>query len=107
MQFQELRQLVVAAFGQDLERLTPDTLRDFVDLIEVELTPRVPSRPVVLDESAASYDQVMRHFFLRTFDMDQEAALILLWLTAFESWATAYLESTGAGAGPEQADGAC
>ena len=103
MRADDLRQLVLDAFGPRLERLTPETLRDFVDRVQLDLTPDTPALPLVLDESAVSYDEVMRDFFLGTFEMEPEAAFVLLWLTAFEAWATLYLDVLEESAGPAEA----
>lgn len=89
----DLKQLVLDTFGPGLERLDGDTLRTFVDRVQLQLTAQTPGWPVELNESEASYDEVMRSFFLRSFDLEREVAFVLLWLTAFEAWANAYLEA--------------
>lgn len=84
-----LREMAAAEFGPDFRRLTPKRARALLDRVQVQLAPPPSGAPLVLDEDAESYDEVMRGFFARVFDSDDEAAFVLLWLTAFELWVSA------------------
>lgn len=72
-------------FGDDLHRATPTTVREFLDRLheDVPLT-RQGDRRFVLNESAKSYEEVMRTFFARVLELPQEEAVQMLWAVAFD-----------------------
>jgi len=85
LKLQELKERVIAEFGDGLERATPELVERFVALVHAELSEQMRCGEfIVVDESSNSYLDVLRQFFRRTLDMPPEDAAVLLWLTAFE-----------------------
>ncbi|MCS7254718.1 MAG: hypothetical protein RMK18_07470 [Armatimonadota bacterium] len=85
MRLQELKERVIAEFGDELERATPESVERFVASVHAELSEQMRSGEfIVVDESSSSYVDVLRQFFRKTLDMLPEDAAVLLWLTAFE-----------------------
>lgn len=89
MSVKEFQDKVRKAFGEDLHRASPATVRDFLDELSSE-TP-IPLSPtknsdgrIVIDESARSYEEVMRTFFLRVLTLPEEEAIRMLWVVAFD-----------------------
>jgi hypothetical protein len=85
----ELKRMVAAEFGTDLSGVTPEKARAFLDRAQLLMGAPTPGVPIVLNEPATSYDEVMRGFFARVLDSEEDAACVLLWLTAFELWVDA------------------
>jgi hypothetical protein len=85
MELDEFRESVRRAFGEDLHRASPATVRDFLDSLQTD-TPRAPGDGlrIVLNESAHSYEEVMRTFFQRVLDMPSQQAIQMLWAVAFD-----------------------
>ena len=85
MGLEEFKARVHAAFGDDLHRASPASVREFLDDLQqsLPLTLRDDSR-IVIDESARSYEEVMRTFFARVLEMPQDEALKTLWAVAFD-----------------------
>jgi hypothetical protein len=85
MKRSQLRERVCTEFGANLERLTPAGAREFLESLYRELHREAsPGARLEIDESAASYEQVMGEFFASTLNMPVEQAMVLLWLWAFE-----------------------
>ena len=86
----EFRDKVRRTFGTDLHRASPATVRDFLDHLQVEIPDAAPttmedgSHRFVIDESARSYEEVMRTFFNRVLDLPEDEAVIMLWTVAFD-----------------------
>jgi hypothetical protein len=85
MGLDEFRGRVRAAFGDDLHRASPATVREFLDGLHsgTPLTTRGDAR-IVIDETAKSYEEVMRTFFVRVLDLPAEEAVRMLWAVAFD-----------------------
>lgn len=85
MGLDEFRKHVRSAFGEDLHRASPATVRDFLDGLhsETPLTIRGDAR-IVIDETAKSYEEVMRTFFARVLDLPPEEGVRMLWAVAFD-----------------------
>jgi len=83
----ELRELATQEFGENFERATPATVRDFLDRIQVRLHEESgEGSPYLIDEEggARSFDEIYAGFFRRVLDSSPEQAIVLLWLLAFE-----------------------
>jgi hypothetical protein len=81
----EFKQRVRVAFGEDLRRASPATVREFLDSLDVSipLTLRGDSR-IVIEETAKSYEEVMRTFFSRVLDQPSDRAAQLLFVVALD-----------------------
>ena len=86
MELDEFRDKVRRAFGEDLHRASPATVRDFLDALQSDapLTPGGSERRIEIAESARSYEEVMRTFFLRVLDQPEPQAVQMLWAVAFD-----------------------
>lgn len=86
MDLKAFRAQVLATFGEDLHRASPASVRDFLDHLSQE-SPHDERREggrFVIDETARSYEEVMRTFFARVLDLAPEQAVIQLWTVALE-----------------------
>ncbi len=81
----EFKRRIEVAFGADLHRASPATVRDFLDSLDVSipLTLRGDSR-IVIEETAKSYEEVMRTFFSNVLDQPSERAAQLLFVVALD-----------------------
>ncbi|MCS6860083.1 MAG: hypothetical protein NZT92_07180 [Abditibacteriales bacterium] len=85
MRFVEFKQRVVAEFGENLHRATPDGLLTFASRLQAELSAQpAPDKHFELNESAKSYEEVLRQFFARVLQYPPDEAATVLWLTAIE-----------------------
>jgi hypothetical protein len=60
-------------------------VRDFLDNLHSDL-PRVATieNPFIVEETAHTYEEVMRSFFLRVLEMPSPEAIQMLWAVAFD-----------------------
>jgi hypothetical protein len=81
----EFKKRVEAAFGKDLRHASPATVREFLDDIDVTVpvTLRGDSR-IVIEETAKTYEEVMRTFFSRVLDQPSDRAAQLLFVVALD-----------------------
>lgn len=85
MSLNEFKSKVRRAFGEDLHRASPATVRDFLDNLQSESpVPRTPDHRIEVEESAKSYEEVMRTFFNRVLDLPEPDAVRMLWAVAFD-----------------------
>lgn len=87
MGLEEFKDKVHRAFGDDLHRASPATVRDFLDHLQMEADALVPlrnDRRIEINESAKSYEEVMRTFFARVLDLPEDEAVKMLWAVAFD-----------------------
>lgn len=85
MELSQFRRRVRRAFGEDLHRATPASVRDFLDDLQDDLPiPPEGERRIVVEETARSYEEVMRTFFNRVLELPPEKAAVLLWAVAFD-----------------------
>ncbi|MCL6519646.1 MAG: hypothetical protein QHH26_10045 [Armatimonadota bacterium] len=80
----EFKRLLSKEFGKKLEHATPSNVRDFLDRMQLNVLGPKMKGPVVLQESASSYEEIIKDFFARVLDLPRDEALILLWLLAFD-----------------------
>lgn len=96
MRLDEFKETVHRTFGEDLHRASPATVRDFLDRLQEEVhIARVGEERITVDESATSYEEVMRTFFAGVLDLPAEEAITMLWAVAFDL-AYAIIESHNA-----------
>lgn len=88
MNLSELRELVKREFGPRLERATPATVQEFMARMQETMFRGVGvGKPLEINETATSWEQIVTDFFVRVLDAgpeDLEQAVILLWLLGFE-----------------------
>jgi len=102
MGVEEFRDRVTRAFGEDLHRASPATVREFLDELQMDAAsssgPLLGSgstspfeeahsgagRRIEINESAKSYEEVMRTFFARVLELPEGDAVRLLWTVAFD-----------------------
>jgi hypothetical protein len=92
MDVEEFRDKVKRAFGDDLHRASPATVRDFLDRLQTDTPLHYPDDngnpspfpSYRVDESARSYEEVMRSFFVRVLDLPPEQAIQMLWAVSFD-----------------------
>lgn len=81
-----LRELVVEYLGPGLCDATPERVRALLDRVQLETADRPPAgQRWVIDEAAASYDQILREFFWHALFRPPEEAVPGLWLAGFEA----------------------
>lgn len=85
MELEEFRERVRHAFGDELHRASPATVRDFLDKLQQDAPLTFhEDRRIRITESARSYEEVMRTFFQRVLDLPHDQALQMLWAVAFD-----------------------
>ena len=85
MSLDEFKNKVQRAFGDDLHRASPASVREFLDQLQTDTpVPRTLDQRFVVEESAKSYEEVMRTFFLRVLDLPEQDAMKMLWAVAFD-----------------------
>jgi hypothetical protein len=85
MEVEQFKKAVRKAFGADLHRASPATVRDFLDQLQTQVPLlREGEWRIELDETARSYEEVMRTFFIRVLDLPPEQAVQMLWAVAFD-----------------------
>ncbi|MBP6964389.1 MAG: hypothetical protein KBC96_08290 [Armatimonadetes bacterium] len=84
MDTRELRQLITKEFGAALEHATPANVREFLDRMELGVPGPGSTGRIILEEKAASYEGILKDFFVRVLDMPRDEAVALLWLLAFD-----------------------
>jgi hypothetical protein len=80
----QFRQRVWEQFGADLERATPQNIREFLDQMQVEMDDLPPGGPYELSETDTSYEAILRTFFAEILEAPRDQAVIQLWLLALE-----------------------
>ena len=85
MDLEEFRERVRRTFGEDLHRASPASVRDFLQELSSESSepPRSHGR-FEIEETAKSYEEVMRTFFSRVLEMPCDVAIFQLWTVALE-----------------------
>jgi len=78
------RRLVREQFGPDMERATPQNVREFLDRMQQELDTTPPGGPYELSEGETSYEAILRTFFSEILDAPRDQALIQLWMLGLE-----------------------
>ncbi|GAB4462204.1 MAG: hypothetical protein OHK0029_28650 [Armatimonadaceae bacterium] len=86
MELSEFRSRIRQTFGDDLHRASPASVREFLDRLQEQSIPIPPEgeHRIRIDETARSYEEVMRTFFNRVLEMPPEKAVQMLWLVAFD-----------------------
>lgn len=86
MRLEDFKETVRQAFGEDLHRASPATVREFLDRLheDAHRAHREPADRFELDEPARSYEEVMRSFFVRVLDLPPDEAIVMLWTVALD-----------------------
>jgi len=85
----ELRVLATAQFGDQLERVTPQALSEFLAELQVRLPGTQSGGVIRVNGAPGSYEQVMREYFADMLSAPAEVAAASLWITAAELWVDA------------------
>jgi hypothetical protein len=75
---------VFSEFGPNLEHATPANVREFLDRMQLEVFSANATTPLVLDETAKTYEEIIKDFFARVLDLPRDEALLTLWSLALE-----------------------
>ncbi len=84
MQIEELQKSIRREFGDHLQHVTPANARAFVERLQTEGFSRGMREAIELNEQKASYDEIMRDFFIKVLEAPRDEGLIMLWTTAFD-----------------------
>lgn len=84
MEIREFKTLVMAEFGTSLEHATPANVRDFLDRMQMDMLGSGMRGRIVLEETATTFEEVLRDFFGKVLDLPPNDAIIMLWLLAFD-----------------------
>ena len=84
MELATFRQRVRNTFGDDLHRASPASIREFLDTLNAEGIDPTPGGRIVVEESAQTYEEVMRTFLLRMLEMPSDRAVVHLWKACAE-----------------------
>jgi hypothetical protein len=84
LRLREFKRRVHAAFGPNMENATPSNVREFLDKLQAIRPSEKSNGRFVIDETAPSYESILRDFFARTLDLPHEEAVIALWTFALE-----------------------
>ena len=84
MDLEKFRERVQKTFGEDLHRASPASVRDFLDALSQESRSPAPGGRFEIDETAKSYEEVMRTFFARVLELPESEAVTMLWAVAFD-----------------------
>ncbi|HEY3266135.1 MAG TPA: hypothetical protein VGM37_04360 [Armatimonadota bacterium] len=89
MTLTRFRKAVFAEFGDNMQHATPANVRDFLERIQAEMHEEERERgdlkgPLVLNEHAISYEQIIKEFFSQALRLPDDQAIITLWTMAVE-----------------------
>ena len=84
MDLEKFRERVQRTFGEDLHRASPASVRDFLDELSLEGKSPTPGGRFEIEETAKSYEEVMRTFFCRILEQPCDQAIFQLWTVALE-----------------------
>ena len=84
MELSAFRKRVRKAFGEDLHKASPASIRDFLDDLTIDRPVSRGDEPFIVEESARSYEEVMRTFLARTLDLPSDQAVVHLWSACAE-----------------------
>lgn len=84
MKIEEFRDLVTSEFGPGLKHATPANVREFLDRMQGEVFQSRPIDRIIINESATSYEEVIKDFFTRILNSPRDEALVALWALALD-----------------------
>ncbi len=84
MTLEEFRRRVREQFGPEMQRTTPQNVREFLDQMQEEMGSVPPGGTYELNESETSYEAILHAFFFEILDAPSEQAFIQLWMHGFE-----------------------
>ncbi|MBI2842018.1 MAG: hypothetical protein HYX78_01315 [Armatimonadetes bacterium] len=80
----EFKKVVTTEFGPRLKNATPANVREFLDRMQLEVLQNKKAERIVINESATSYEEVIKDFFTRILDAPKEDAVMALWMLALD-----------------------
>ncbi|MEN6371135.1 MAG: hypothetical protein ABFD64_03895 [Armatimonadota bacterium] len=84
MKIEEFRDLVTSEFGPGLKHATPANVREFLDRMQEEVFQSRQTGRIVINESATTYEEVIKDFFTRILDSPRDEAFVALWTLALD-----------------------
>lgn len=84
MKIDEFRKLVTTEFGPGLKHATPANVREFLDRMQQEVFQSRLTDRIEINESATTYEEVIKDFFARILDSPRDEAIIALWTLALD-----------------------
>ena len=84
MTLEAFQQRVREQFGAGMGRATPQNIREFLDEMQQELDTIPPGSSYELNETAVSYEAILRSFFSEILEAPRDQALIQLWMLGLE-----------------------
>ena len=84
MKLQQFRKLVKSEFGSGLAHATPANVREFLDRMQVEVFQGRLADRIIVDESATSYEEIIKDFFSKILEAPTEEAIVVLWSLALD-----------------------
>lgn len=84
MKLEEFRSLVRSEFGNGLQNATPANVREFLDRLQQDVFQNRMAERIVLDETATTYEEIIKDFFNRILDAPKDEAIMSLWSLALD-----------------------
>lgn len=80
----EFRSLITSEFGQGLQNATPANVRGFLDRMQEEVFQSRLVDRIVINETATTYEEVIKDFFTKILEAPKEESIIALWSLALD-----------------------
>jgi hypothetical protein len=80
----DFKNLVRSEFGQGLQNATPANVREFLDKMQEEVFQGKKIERIEINETATTYEEVIKDFFNRILDAPQDEAIVALWALALD-----------------------
>ncbi len=84
MKLQQFRKLVESEFGSGLTHATPANVREFLDRMQIKVIQGKLADRLVVNESATSYEEIIKDFFSKILEAPTEEAIVVLWSLALD-----------------------
>jgi hypothetical protein len=85
MDFNAFKQQVRSEFGPGLKHATPANVREFLDRVQIDdFKASKGSGRIEINETATTYEEIIKDFFSRILDAPSEEAIIKLWTLALD-----------------------
>ncbi len=84
MKLDEFRSLIRSEFGLGLENATPANVREFLDRMQQEVFQTRLVERIIINETATTYEEVIKDFFTKIMEAPKDEAIIALWSLALD-----------------------
>lgn len=84
MNVNDFKCLVQSEFGQGLKNATPANVREFLDRMHDDVFQNRTTDRIILNETATTYEEVIKDFFSKILDSPREEAIVALWSLALD-----------------------